>query len=59
MTVETEQVGDHFSQSSMANKMIISNAQVALRGCMLANTEWIIGLTVYTGKETKILKNLG
>jgi len=26
---------------------------------MLANTEWIIGVAVYTGKESKIILNLG
>lgn len=28
-----------------------------LRGCCLKNTEWIIGLVVYTGPNTKIFKN--
>jgi len=51
--------GEAASQSSLAAKMIISNAQVALRGCLLANTEWVIGLAIYTGQETKILLNLG
>jgi hypothetical protein len=26
---------------------------------LLANTEWVIGLAIYTGQETKILLNLG
>jgi phospholipid-transporting ATPase len=30
---------------------------VILRGCMLRNTEWILGVAVYTGHETKIQMN--
>ena len=28
-----------------------------LRGSSLKNTEWIYGVAVYTGHETKIMKN--
>lgn len=31
--------------------------QLILRGSSLRNTEWIIGLVVYTGHNTKIMKN--
>eukprot|EP01083_Nonionella_stella_P255963 877860_1 len=31
--------------------------QLLLRGCTLRNTEWIIGLVVFTGTETKLLLN--
>ena len=31
--------------------------QVLLKGSSLRNTEWIIGACVYTGHDTKIMKN--
>ena len=35
----------------------ISADNVLLRGCRLRNTRWIVGLVVYTGRETKIQMN--
>lgn len=31
--------------------------QVLLRGAMLRNTSWIFGIVIYTGHETKLMKN--
>ena len=31
--------------------------QLLLRGCVLKNTEWLIGVVIYTGKEAKIVLN--
>ena len=31
--------------------------QILLRGSCLRNTEWVIGICIYTGHETKIMKN--
>ncbi|ODO02976.1 hypothetical protein I350_05819 [Cryptococcus amylolentus CBS 6273] len=30
-----------------------------LRGCVLKNTAWVIGIVAYTGRETKIIQNAG
>jgi len=31
--------------------------QILLRGSCLRNTEWIVGICIYSGHETKIMKN--
>ncbi|KAG5368999.1 Phospholipid-transporting ATPase DNF2 [Yarrowia sp. C11] len=30
-----------------------------LRGCTLRNTDWVIGIVIYTGEDTKIMLNAG
>ena len=41
----------------MAEALGINN--VLLRGCSLKNTEWVLGVVIYTGLETKIMLNSG
>lgn len=41
----------------MAEPISINN--LLLRGCQLRNTEWILGIVVFTGEETKIMINSG
>ncbi|KIX96727.1 uncharacterized protein Z520_07446 [Fonsecaea multimorphosa CBS 102226] len=41
----------------MAEPISINN--MLLRGCSLKNTEWILGVVVFTGGETKIMLNSG
>jgi phospholipid-translocating ATPase len=41
----------------MAEPISIQN--LLLRGCSLRNTEWVLGVVVFTGKETKIMINSG
>ncbi|PLN81677.1 phospholipid-translocating P-type ATPase [Aspergillus taichungensis] len=37
----------------------ISITNVLLRGCSLRNTEWALGVVIFTGDETKIMLNSG
>ncbi|KAL8972313.1 MAG: hypothetical protein Q9183_000619 [Haloplaca sp. 2 TL-2023] len=43
--------------TEMAEPISINN--LLLRGCSLRNTEWVLGVVVYTGRETKIMLNAG
>lgn len=35
----------------------ISTKQILLRGCTLRNTDWICGIAIFTGHETKLMQN--
>ncbi|CAG8475237.1 6966_t:CDS:2 [Acaulospora morrowiae] len=37
----------------------VSINNVLLRGCVVRNTEWVIGLVMFTGADTKIMLNAG
>jgi phospholipid-translocating ATPase len=37
----------------------ISADGILLRGCFVRNTKWVIGVVVFTGKDTKIMMNAG
>ncbi|KAL9131949.1 MAG: hypothetical protein Q9217_000229 [Psora testacea] len=41
----------------MAEPISINN--LLLRGCSLRNTEWVLGVVIFTGQETKIMVNAG
>lgn len=43
--------------AQMAEPISINN--LLLRGCSLRNTKWVLGVVVYTGRETKIMLNSG
>ncbi|PLW29555.1 hypothetical protein PCASD_15964 [Puccinia coronata f. sp. avenae] len=40
-------------------KEVIGINEILLRGCTLRNTQWVIGLVIFTGKDTKIMLNQG
>ena len=37
----------------------VSYSQFLLRGSVLVNTDWIIGMVIYAGHDTKLMKNMG
>jgi phospholipid-translocating ATPase len=40
-------------------KVPVNLNSILLRGCVLKNTEWVIGLVVFTGSDTKLSLNSG
>jgi phospholipid-translocating ATPase len=40
-------------------KLPISINELLLRGCIMRNTDWAIGIVVYTGADTKLIMNSG
>lgn len=48
---------DQPSGEAMAEPISINN--LILRGCNLRNTDWILGVVVFTGFDTKIMMNAG
>lgn len=38
-------------------KVSLGPSNIILRGCELKNTDWIIGIAVYTGSDTKVMLN--
>ncbi|KUI74548.1 Phospholipid-transporting ATPase DNF1 [Cytospora mali] len=45
------------SVQEMSEPITIDN--ILLRGCNLRNTEWVLGIVVFTGHDTKIMMNAG
>ncbi|XP_072050739.1 probable phospholipid-transporting ATPase IM [Amphiura filiformis] len=40
-------------------KFPVSNDQILLRGCRLRNTKWCYGITIFSGRDTKLMQNSG
>ena len=54
---QRDTIDPHGPQQDLAEPISIQN--LLLRGCSLRNTEWILGVVVFTGQETKIMINSG
>lgn len=50
---------DQFNGTLLLNnkEIYVDSASLLLRGSTLRNTKWVLGVVVYTGKETKIVMN--
>ncbi|KAI8643221.1 hypothetical protein BD408DRAFT_401981 [Parasitella parasitica] len=51
--------GTDEEQVSHEKTEAITGSSMLLRGCVLRNTGWVIGLVLFTGNETKIMLNSG
>lgn len=47
----------HGIEKEMSEPISIDN--VLLRGCNMRNTDWVLGIVVFTGHDTKIMMNAG
>ncbi|KAI7891370.1 uncharacterized protein EV154DRAFT_420486 [Mucor mucedo] len=56
--IEQPNAGGATSVSHQKTEAVTYN-NLLLRGCVLRNTRWVIGIIVYTGDETKIMLNSG
>ena len=45
------------NQPKLEEKVPLDIDNLLLRGCKLMNTEYVIGMTVFTGHDTKVMKN--
>jgi magnesium-transporting ATPase (P-type) len=51
-------VFDGYAESAKLGKQPLDINNLLLRGSMLRKTEWVIGLALNVGKDSKIVKNM-
>ncbi|CAO2833067.1 unnamed protein product [Amaranthus hypochondriacus] len=49
--------GFHGTMEVDGKRMSLGPSNIVLRGCELKNTDWVIGVVVYAGRETKAMLN--
>lgn len=47
------------SEDEMGGYFPVGARNLILRGCMMRNTKWLVGMVVYTGSQTKVMKKAG
>lgn len=47
------------SKSRLGGTHVLSYTEMLLRGCTLRNTAWVLGVVVYTGRESKVMMKSG
>lgn len=57
--LEEEDEDEDEDEVSHEKTEAITSSSVLLRGCVLRNTAWVIGIVLFTGNETKIMLNSG
>ncbi|KAI9748069.1 MAG: c-5 sterol desaturase, partial [Chaenotheca gracillima] len=55
----SQRAAKHPGDPSTPRAEPISINNLLLRGCSVRNTEWVLGVVVYTGEQTKIMLNSG
>ncbi|KAF8929007.1 hypothetical protein BGZ52_002656, partial [Haplosporangium bisporale] len=53
------QGGEQMQSTTGCRRIGIDLNHLLLRGCVLRNTEWVIGLVIFTGSDTKLQMNSG
>jgi phospholipid-transporting ATPase len=48
----------HYQEETQVHKFAVDNSQMLLKGAKLKSNEWACGIVVYTGHNTKLIKNL-
>ena len=56
-TIILDQFNASFLCSTPENTIPLTSSQILLRGAQLVNTEYIIGIVAYTGRDTKLVLN--
>ncbi|KAI9487101.1 MAG: hypothetical protein EXX96DRAFT_593412 [Benjaminiella poitrasii] len=59
MRWDIEQPDEHDNTVTHQKTEAVTYNNLLLRGCLLRNTKWAIGVVIFTGDETKIMLNSG